>query len=239
MKLGFLSILALGFVWAGPVRAAVSLVEFGESGLTSVIPDNNLSGMARTVTVSGYELKAPYVVTVSMKITGTGFGAWNGDYYADLRHTSVDGTMTQLAVLLNRVGRSSTLGSGYSDNGMDITLADSAVRDVHESRLDFPGGNTNPIGAMLTGTWEADGRNVSPLSVLDNSLRSTTLNDLGAVSPNGTWTLFVADAKAGGTGQLVEWKVTMQGVPEPSSASLLMAGVIGLLALNRRRKRVD
>ena len=237
MKISFLSILALGFVWAGPVRAAVSLVEFGESGLTSVIPDNNLSGMARTVTVSGYELKAPYVVTVSMKITGTGYGAWNGDYYADLRHTSVDGTMTQLAVLLNRVGRSSTLGSGYSDNGMDITLADSAARDIHEYRLDFPGGNTNPIGAMLTGTWQADGREVNPLSALDSSLRSTNLNGLGTGSPNGTWTLFIADAKAGGTGQLTDWTVRMEGVPEPSSASMFVLGLAAVLAKRRRSRR--
>ena len=149
------------------------------------------------------------------------------------------GSRTQLAVLLNRVGRSSTLGSGYSDNGMDITLADSAARDIHEYRLDFPGGNTNPIGAMLTGTWQADGREVNPLSALDSSLRSTNLNGLGTGSPNGTWTLFIADAKAGGTGQLTDWSVRMEGVPEPSSASLLMAGVIGLLALNRRLKRVD
>jgi len=238
MRLKTLAILALLTGVVTSSRAAISLVEFGESGLTSAIPDNNLSGMARTVTVSGYELKAPYVVTVSMKITGTGYGAWNGDYYADLRHTSVDGTMTQLAVLLNRVGRSSTLGSGYSDNGMDITLADSAVRDVHEYRLDFPGGNNDPIGAMLTGTWQADGRNVNPMSALDSSLRTTMLNDLGAVSPNGTWTLFIADAKAGGTGQLVEWKVTMQGVPEPSAASLIIFSAGALLALRRRRGAV-
>jgi len=236
MRLKTLAILALLTGVVLPTQAAVSLVEFGESGLTSAIPDNNLSGMARTVTVSGYELKAPYVVTVSMKITGTGYGAWNGDYYADLRHTSVDGTMTQLTVLLNRVGRSSTLGSGYSDNGMDITLADSAARDIHEYRLDFPGGNSNPIGAMLTGTWQADGREVNPLSALDSSLRSTNLNGLGTGSPNGTWTLFIADAKAGGTGQLTDWSVRMEGVPEPSSASLLMVGIGGLLALRRRRK---
>lgn len=236
LLVGF-ALMALG---ALPAKAAVSLVgyvEFGESGLTAAIPDNNLAGMARSVTVSGIELKAPYVVTVSMKIVGTGYGAWNGDYYADLRHVSTDGTVTDLAVLLNRPGRSSSLGSGYSDNGMDITLSDSAATDIHNYRIEFPGGNSNPIGAMLTGTWQADGRNVSPLSVLDTSLRTTNLNGLGMGSPNGTWTLFIADAKAGGTGQLTDWKVTMQGVPEPSSASLLILGLAAVLARRRRCRR--
>jgi len=50
------------------------------------------------------------------------------------------------------------------------------------------------------------------------------------------WTLFVADNQAGGLGQLIDWKVTLQGVPEPSSASLLVVGIGGLLALRRRRK---
>lgn len=237
MKIGFLSILALGFVWAVPVRAAVSLVEFGESGLTSAIPDNNLSGMARTVTVSGQASNAPYVVTVSLKIVGTGYGAWNGDFYADLRFIAEGSPTTQLAVLLNRVGRSTSLGSGYSDNGMDVSLADSASADIHNYRIEFPGGNNSPIGAMLTGTWQADGRNVDPLSSLDTSIRSTTLNGLGTGSPNGTWTLFIADAKAGGTGQLVEWKVSMQGVPEPSSASLVILGLAAVLAKRRRCRR--
>ena len=237
MRFKTLAILALLTGAAISSQAAVSLVEFGESGLTAVIPDNNLSGMARTVAVSGYELKAPYVVTVILKITATGYGAWNGDYYADLRHTSVDGTVTQLAVLLNRLGRSSSSGSGYSDNGMDITLADSAATDIHNYRQDFPGGNSNPIGAMLTGTWQADGRNVNPMSALDSSLRTTMLNDLGGVSPNGTWTLFVADAKAGGTGLLTDWSVRMEGVPEPSSASLVILGLAAVLARSRRCRR--
>jgi subtilisin-like proprotein convertase family protein len=89
---------------------------------------------------------------------------------------------------------------------------------------------------MLTGTWQADGREANPLSVLDSSLRTTTLNGLGTGSPNGMWTLFVADNQAGGLGQLIDWKVTLQGVPEPSSASLLVVGIGGLLALRRRRK---
>ena len=220
-------------------RAAVSLVEFGESNLTAVIPDNNLGGMARTVQVSGYELKAPYVVTVSMKIVGTGVGAFNGDYYAYLKHVSTDGTMIQLAVLLNRLGRSTDLPTGYSDNGLNIVLADSADEDIHNYRFALSGGNNNPITGPLTGTWQADGRNVDPLAAVDTSLRTTTLNSLGLGSPNGTWTLFVADAQAGGIGQLTDWKVTMQGVPEPSSASLLVAGMGGLWAWYRRRKKAD
>ena len=220
-------------------RAAVSLVEFGESNLTAAIPDNNLGGMARSVEISGYELKAPYVVTVSMKIVGTGVGAFNGDYYAYLKHVSTDGTMIQLAVLLNRLGRSTDLPTGYSDNGLNIVLADSANDDIHNYRFALSGGNNNPIPGQLTGTWQADGRNVDPLAVFDTSFRTTTLNSLGLVSPNGTWTLFVADAQAGGIGQLTDWKVTMQGVPEPSSASLLLAGMGGLWAWYRRRKKAD
>ena len=234
--------MALMLALALPGRAAVSLVEFGEYGASAIsaaIPDNNLAGMARTVTVSGYELKAPYIVTVSLKIMGTGLGSYNGDYYADLRHLSADGTVTQLAVLLNRLGRSTDLPTGYSDNGLNIVLADSADEDIHNYRFALSGGHNNPITGALTGTWQADGRNVDPLSALDTSLRTTTLNSLGLGSPNGTWTLFVADTQAGGIGQLTEWKVTMQGVPEPSSASLLLAGMGGLWAWYRRRKKAD
>jgi len=229
-----------GLVLTGSARASIQLIEFGEYGATAIsaaIPDNNATGLARTKVLTGYDLYAPYIVTVSLKILGTGFGAYNGDYYADLRHVSADGTMTQLAVLLNRVGRSSTLGSGYSDNGFDVTLADSADDDIHNYRFALSGGHNNPITGALTGTWQPDGRTADPLQVLDTSMRITTLNSLGLGSPNGTWTLFVADAKAGGTGQLVEWKVTMQGVPEPSSASLLILGLAAVLARSRRCRR--
>ena len=237
MKVKRFYLMALMLALALPGRASVSLVEFGEYGASAIsaaIPDNNLTGMARSVVVSDYELKAPYVVTVSMKIVGTGTGAFNGDYYAYLKHVSTDGTMTQLAVLLNRLGRSAEKPSGYSDNGINVTLADSADEDIHNYRFALGGGHNNPITGALTGSWQADGRNVDPLAVLDTSLRTTTLNSLGTGSPNGTWTLFVADAQAGGTGQLTEWKVTMQGVPEPSSASLVILGLAAVLARRRR-----
>lgn len=239
MKNRLLALVAAVWGLAGSLQAATQLVEFGEYGATAisaVIPDNNTSGLVRSRVLTGYELFAPYEVTVSLKIMGTGLGSYNGDYYADLRHLSADGTVTKLAVLLNRVGRSVDLPNGYSDQGINVTLSDSADEDIHNYRFALSGGNNNPITGALTGTWQPDGRTTDPAQVLDTSLRVTTLNALGLGSPNGTWSLFVADQQAGGIGQLVEWKVTMQGVPEPSSASLLAVGIGGLLILRRWRK---
>ena len=230
------AVLAASLVLAASGRAAVQLIEFGETALNAAIPDNNASGLARSLIVSNYEQKSPYTITVSLKITALGAAAFNGDFYADLRFTPEGSGVSQIAVLLNRLGRTTAMPAGYSDSGLDVVLADDAAADIHNYRVTLNGAHTNPITGMLTGTWQPDGRTADPLQVLDTSLRATSLNALGTGSPNGTWTLFVSDQKAGGTGQLVEWKVTMQGVPEPSSASLLVVGIGGLLALRRRRK---
>lgn len=230
------AVLAASLVLAASGRAAVQLIEFGETALNAAIPDNNASGLARSLIVSNYEQKSPYTITVSLKITALGAAAFNGDFYADLRFTPEGSGVSQIAVLLNRLGRTTAMPAGYSDSGLDVVLADDAAADIHNYRVTLNGAHTNPITGMLTGTWQPDGRTADPLQVLDTSLRATSLNALGTGSPNGTWTLFVSDQKAGGTGQLVEWKVTMQGVPEPSSASLLVVGIGGLLALRQRRK---
>lgn len=74
---------------------------------------------------------------------------------------------------------------------------------------------------------------------------SSSLNeefDLGGTVFAGTWlasdrwTLVVSDLQGGGLARLDSYTVTASGVPEPSSASLLVAGIGGLLALRRRRK---
>jgi hypothetical protein len=218
-------------------RASVQLIEFGESSLSAAIPDNNAAGLARTQTLSGYTDYSPYTVTVSLKITALGAAAFNGDFYADLRFTPEGSGVSQIAVLLNRLGRTTAMPAGYSDSGLDVVLADDAAADIHNYRVTLNGAHTNPIAGMLTGTWQPDGRTADPLQVLDTSLRATSLNALGTGSPNGTWTLFVSDQKAGGTGQLVEWKVTMQGVPEPGSTSLVAFGLATLLLRKRRCRR--
>jgi hypothetical protein len=73
---------------------------------------------------------------------------------------------------------------------------------------------------------------------------ATSLNqtfDLGSAFNGGLlasnlWTLTVADMQSGATARFDSWTLEVSGVPEPSSVSMLIAGAIGLLALNRRRK---
>lgn len=234
LKLFAILLASLVLVTSG--RASVELIEFGETAVNAAIPDNNASGLARSYTVSGYEEKYPYIITVSLKITALGAAAFNGDFYADLRFTPEGGGASQMAVLLNRLGRTAAMPAGYSDSGLDVVLADDAAADIHNYRVTLNGAHTNPITGMLTGTWQPDRRMADPLQVLDTSLRATTLNSLGTGNPNGTWTLFVSDQKAGGTGQLVDWKVRMEGVPEPTSAGLTaMVGVIWLFRRKRNR----
>ena len=239
MKTRILTTLAAMLALADLGRAAVQLIQFGEAGIAAAVPDNNLSGLARTHLVTGYDNFIAQSVTISLKLQGTGFGAFNGDYYADLRHVSADGMVTQWVTLVNRPGRTSSMPSGYSDSGLDVTFDDTAAADIHNYRITLNGAASTPLSGALTGIWQPDGRDVDLLTVLDTSSRTSTLGGLATGSPNGTWTLFIADAKAGGTGQLTDWQVTISGVPEPSSASLLLAGMGGLWAWYRRRKKAD
>lgn len=222
---------------AVPGRASVQLIQFGENNIAAIVPDNNLSGLARSFTVTGQDNFIPHQVTVRLKIQGTGQGAFNGDYYADLRHLSADGSVTTRVTLLNRPGRSSTMTSGYSDNGLDVLFEDSASDDIHSYRLSTTGGDNNALGGPLTGSWQPDGRDVDLLTALNTSPRTSSLMHLASGSPNGTWTLFVVDASAGGTGQVTDWEVKISGVPEPSSASLLILGLAAVLARRRRCRR--
>lgn len=212
-------------------QAALTLIEFGENNLAMPIPDYQSSGIQRTVTLSGLESQAPYLVTVSLKISATGYGAYNGDFYAYLRHVSADGMQSQYAVLLNRVGRTADNPSGYDGNGLEVTLADDATTDIH---LYATSGGL--VGSYLTGTYQPDGRTSDPNTVLGSDSRTAMLNNLGTMDPNGSWTLFVADMERGGAAILAKWGITLTPVPEPNTISLLYMG-LGALALYRRRRR--
>lgn len=227
---------ALVSVFAGFLAGAATHAQtFTFNGINTDIPDGDLSGLNNAQTVSGLTgFIANLEVTLSL--SGTGFGAVNGDYYVTLEHNG------NTAVLLNRVGVRAGSLMGYDDNGFsNVTFNDAGGHDdVHSYRLTATGSHTVPIGSSpspLTGTWASDARNVSPLTVADTAPRTRTLSVFNGMDGNGTWNLFLVDAQGGGTGRLTDWsmQVTATAVPEPATQAV----GVGLLllggALWRRR----
>jgi subtilisin-like proprotein convertase family protein len=196
----------------------------GLSGIDQTIPDGNPNGIFSQISAS--DIPATLLnVSVNLDITG----GYDGDLYAYLLFNNGSSPATQV-ILLNRIGNTAANPFGSQDPGLDVTFSDSALTDIHLA----PDTGNSP----LTGTFQVDGRNVNPQLVLDTSLRSTFLNSFDGVSPDGTWTLFVADMAGGDTtdtSTLVSWGINITVAPEPNSFSLLVVGlgIIGIVMFFR------
>jgi subtilisin-like proprotein convertase family protein len=146
--------------------------------VNQAIPDGNTVGLASHVVVSG-QSGVVNGLAVSLTIDGRS----NGDLYAFLTHG------TRIVVLLNRPGRTALDSLGYYDNGFNVTFNDAALLDIHKYG--------DQGGKLVTGTYQPDGRNVLPNTVLDTSDRTTKLSAFNGMNPNGEWILFVADVSGG------------------------------------------
>ncbi len=183
------------------------------------VPDNTPSGMQNTQSLTGLD---PMVDSLQVYLRMSASpDAFNGDYYVTLI-----GPNGGFSVLLNRVGRTLSAPLGYGDNGFDITFSVGAP-DAHlyqNSSPEFDG------QFRLTGTWDADGRNVDPDLVLDTDSRTAGLDVFNGLNPNGNWTLFIADMNQYGTVTLDSWGLNVTAIPEPATALILALGgaVIGL-----------
>lgn len=202
-----------------PARAQIVTNTFSYN-LNLTIPDNDLSGASDTETVS-----SPITDITGIQVTLDISSGYNGDLYAYLTHGS-----TGFAVLLNRVGRTTSNNLGYANSGFQITFNDAAANgDIHDYGL-----VTNVAGGTLTGVWQPDGRNIFPTNSLATTPRTAMLGSLTNQDANGDWTLFVADVSPGSTATLDSWGVTITGtaVPEPGAETL---GAVGLLMLLLRK----
>jgi subtilisin-like proprotein convertase family protein len=181
------------------------------------IPDGNPNGFATSQTLSDVD---GYIGHLSVQLNLS--GGYNGDLYVYLTHVS------GFSVLLNRTGRTSSDAFGYGDAGFNVTFDDIAVNDIHNY-----GGNG---GLAVTGLWQVDGRNFNPATVLDSTPRTAFLDSFNGLSPNGTWTLFLADMSGGGgVTTLNNWGLTVTVVPEPSTMALmgLFGGTLALWSARR------
>jgi subtilisin-like proprotein convertase family protein len=212
----FIGLLALSAVV--PAHAAIysaGNVNGSGTSLNTVIPDDNLSGVSSSINVSGAG-GGLSDITVTLNVSG----GYNGDLYAYL---SYNGT---LVTLLNRVGVGTINGGdafGSSDSGFNNVTLNSTGSDVHWASAG---------GGALSGTYAADGRQISPLSSPGSFNADGTVTLAGSfagMNPNGTWTMFFADLSAGDTSTLKGWSLDITAVPEPVNVALAIFG--GLLAV--------
>jgi hypothetical protein len=221
--------LALTGVALSAVHGAVITKPYTFNINGGVIPDNNLSGWQNTQPISDWT-GIPYFIT-KVQVSLTMSGGFNGDLYAYLSHDG-GATGSGFSVLLNRIGRSSTSESGYSTSGfINLALSSEGATDVHFS------------GGAQTGTWQPDGRILSPLSNasdFDTALRPGALfSSFKNLDPNGTWNLFIADVSPGSVSTITEWGMEITAVPEPRVGLVIsFVGIgagLGKLLIRRRK----
>lgn len=208
----FLSIALMLTLLGSTVRATL----FTSTGTPLTIPDGNVAGIDNTINVSGLASTVSSL-TLSLNISG----GRNGDLYAYLTHDNAT------AILLNRVGRGEVAG-GYTDSGFQVTLQDGDdATDIHV--------NTSG-GGPLIGTFEADGRNVSPfVSTTSSPRNSSPFSAFTGGTANGGWTLFIADVNGNSSESTLDsWSLDITAVPEPVEYALMVFGGIVALVQGRR-----
>ena len=174
---------------------------------SGIVPDNNLSGWSDTRSVSTMPAGTFVGLTVDLQL----IGGWNGDLYAYLVHS------TGFSVLLDRVGAPGAGAFGYGDAGMNVTLA-ATGSSIHG----YGGGNV--FSSAPTGTW-----------MTDNT--SGSLGSFLSTTPNGTWSLFIADLSSGGVTTVQGWGLQMDIVAVPEVETWIaaaLAGAFGAFWLNRQ-----
>jgi subtilisin-like proprotein convertase family protein len=200
------------------LAAHAGVYTFSSGSLSQAIPDNSPSGVAYNINFTDTGLQVTDI-KVSLSISG----GWNGDLYAYLSHGS------QYAILLNRVGTTTSGSDGYGTSGLNILLEPATT---HPGLLDI---HTVPSPSSLPTAYAADGRTV----YYDEASRTQTLDLLlgSGVDPNGTWTLFFADRAAVNTSTLTGWSLEITAVPEPVNTSLVcFAGASLAIYLHQSRR---
>jgi subtilisin-like proprotein convertase family protein len=202
-----------------PSTAAAVVTWTDTWSVATAIPDDDSVGYSDTRTPSF----SPGMVVSKVTVTLNFSGGWNGDLYAYLSSGS------GFAVLLNRPGRADGSEDGSDTSGMSVTFDDAALLDLHD-QIDL-------LGGSVTGNWQPDARDVSPLEVVTGDLRTAFLSSLNGQSATAPLTLFVSDMAAGEVSTLESWSMTVSAVsavPEPGG-HLALAGLVGGGLLLRRR----
>lgn len=207
-RLLFLAMLT-GLVLTAPVHAIV----VSGSGPGFSIPDNNVAGVNSTINITDN-----FTITDGVSVTLTGLThTWVGDISATL--IAPDSTAHTLVFRIGRI----TTGFGDSSNfGGDYTFNDAATGDIWAEAALRTGAQ-----ALTSGSYRTSGANSAAFTTMDSVFTGK--------STLGTWTLNMADPEGGDVGTLTGWSLSMNAVPEPGSAALVLCGLTAL-GFGRRRR---
>jgi hypothetical protein len=224
---------AVASIMACSLTVSAQVFDFNIDPTLQSIPNGGVNTDVRNIDF-GVQNPFPlgFFLKVKMNIQGNPI-AFNGDYYATLTHGG------QLAVLLNRPGRSPENQFGYGNDGMNVTFQDfitpfssTAANDIHTYQT-VPGfeGQANP----LTGVWAPDGRAGNPGLGITGDARNNQLSVFNGTDPNGEWVLLIQDFSTdSGVGKLVNWGLEFTAVPEPHQYALVAGLALIGFALYRR-----
>jgi hypothetical protein len=226
-------ILALATGCCATARAGVETYDptYSSFAAGSYIPVGNTAGWSDSETITSSQI---YGSITSLSVNLDISGGFNGALYGYLSYDGV------VVTLLDRVGVNSGNSFGYLDSGMNITLSSAAANNIHSYQ------NYSPTysGGQLTGTWAPDGNTANPVTGSPGSFSMTPsgtgLNSFNGLSPDGTWTLFLADVISGGSSpEVLSYGLNIvTAVPEPANMALgIFAGLFILGGLWRAMSR--
>lgn len=227
-------------VWRGfcSARLIASIV-----GGTLLAGLHSVPALGGIYAYQGPQVTIPYGSSVSVAIDVSGEagpltalsialniqGGRNADISVLLR---APGENAPYIYLINRPGAGYSPNYNYNnDRGFLIILSDSAAYDVHRYR------EYNPVirDGVLTGTWQPDGRNISPNSSsgeFATAARVSLAQVFAGVNPVGRWILELQDWHPGGQqSTLMGWSLEITAVPEPVIPALTIFVVVLLLGL--------
>ena len=219
------TILSIGLTLLLALGAQATIVNWYSGTVGIPIADNSAAGSTFN-TAGGTWSGSPVGVIGSVSVVLNISGGYDGDLYGYLVYN--DGSTTQTAILLNRVGggsgtaAASTAGFGGGSTSDFATLQSAGVT-LSDSGTS---GSIQSVAAAAGNSYTTGGGN----------LNSTFVN----MSSGGTWTLFLADMSAGDQSTLVSWGLNVSVVPEPATWALLIfcSGFLVMGVARRLRRDV-
>lgn len=200
----FAAIPSVVFISSASARADLTFTRVFT--VNQLVPNGGEYADARTLSLGGATITD---VNVGLVLTPPANDAtWAGDYYAAVGHS------TGYAVLLNRIGKTTTDDYGSGANGLNVTFDDSASSgDIHAATYD-----SNAVSPpAVSGTWAPDAREADPAVVTDLSPRTAFLSSFNGTSTDGEWRLLIADDSPGGTARLNSWSIGLTFTAAPSA----------------------